>query len=157
MNVEPTMPWQTLKQLLKDNQLPVIEIQDYPAYTLPWCRSKDFTEPPGSHNARLRQLQFYGENKMNTYIYGPKDDPYHSSPNWRLPYPEKEAKQLQELVKVAQENEVDFVWAIHPGQDIKWNKEDRELLLAKFERCIISVSVLLPSSLMIFQEKVPTL
>ena len=31
MNVEPTMPLQTLKQLLKDNQLPVIEIQDYPA------------------------------------------------------------------------------------------------------------------------------
>ena len=93
-----------------------------------------FYGTPWSHNARLRQLQFYGENKMNTYIYGPKDDPYHSSPNWRLPYPEKEAKQLQELVKVAQENEVDFVWAIHPGQDIKWNKEDRELLLAKFEK-----------------------
>lgn len=71
---------------------------------------------------------------MNTYIYGPKDDPYHSSPNWRLPYPEKEALQLQELVKVANENEVDFVWAIHPGQDIKWNQEDRDLLLAKFEK-----------------------
>ena len=71
---------------------------------------------------------------MNTYIYGPKDDPYHSAPNWRLPYPEKEAAQLQELVKVANENEVDFVWAIHPGQDIKWNQEDRDLLLSKFEK-----------------------
>lgn len=30
--------------------------------------------------------------------------------------------------------EVDFVWAIHPGQDIKWNQEDRDLLLAKFEK-----------------------
>ena len=38
---------------------------------------------------------------MNTYIYGPKDDPYHSAPNWRLPYPEKEAAQLQELVNNA--------------------------------------------------------
>lgn len=71
---------------------------------------------------------------MNTYIYGPKDDPYHSSPHWRLPYPEKEALQLQELVKTAQENEVDFVWAIHPGKDIRWNREDRELLIAKFEK-----------------------
>ena len=124
---------QTLKQLLKDNQLPVIEIQDYPAIRYRGV-VEGFYGTPWSHNARLRQLQFYGENKMNTYIYGPKDDPYHSSPNWRLPYPEKEAKQLQELVKVAQENEVDFVWAIHPGQDIKWNKEDRELLLAKFEK-----------------------
>ena len=93
-----------------------------------------FYGTPWSHAARLRQLKFYGENKMNTYIYGPKDDPYHSSPNWRLPYPEKEAKQLQELVKVAKENEVDFVWAIHPGQDIKWNQEDRDNLLAKFEK-----------------------
>lgn len=93
-----------------------------------------FYGTPWSHEARLRQLKFYGENKMNTYIYGPKDDPYHSSPNWRLPYPEKEALQLQELVKVANENEVDFVWAIHPGQDIKWNQEDRDLLLAKFEK-----------------------
>ena len=76
----------------------------------------------------------YGKNKMNTYIYGPKDDPYHSAPNWRLPYPDKEAAQLQELVAVANENEVDFVWAIHPGQDIKWNQEDRDLLLAKFEK-----------------------
>ncbi len=124
---------QTLKQLLKDNQLPIIEIQDYPAICYRGV-VEGFYGTPWSHNARLRQLQFYGENKMNTYIYGPKDDPYHSSPNWRLPYPEKEAKQLQELVKVAQENEIDFVWAIHPGQDIKWNKEDRELLLAKFEK-----------------------
>lgn len=148
---------QTLKQLLKDNQLPVIEIQDYPAIRYRGV-VEGFYGTPWSHNARLRQLQFYGENKMNTYIYGPKDDPYHSSPNWRLPYPEKEAKQLQELVKVAQENEVDFVWAIHPGQDIKWNKEDRELLLAKFEKMYhLGVRSFAVSSLMIFQEKVPTL
>lgn len=79
---------QTLKQLLKDNQLPVIEIQDYPAIRYRGV-VEGFYGTPWSHNARLRQLQFYGENKMNTYIYGPKDDPYHSSPNWRLPYPEK--------------------------------------------------------------------
>ena len=117
---------QTLRQLLKNNQLPAVEIQDYPAIRYRGV-VEGFYGTPWSHAARLRQLQFYGENKMNTYIYGPKDDPYHSSPNWRQPYPEKEAKQLQELVKVAQKNEVDFVWAIHPGQDIKWNQEDRAL------------------------------
>lgn len=53
---------------------------------------------------------------MNTYIYGPKDDPYHSSPHWRDPYPADQAAQIKELVKVAKENHVDFVWAIHPGQ-----------------------------------------
>ncbi|WP_455664682.1 beta-N-acetylglucosaminidase [Phocaeicola sp.] len=124
---------QTLRQLLNNNELPVIEIKDYPSIRYRGV-VEGFYGTPWSHAARLRQLRFYGENKMNTYIYGPKDDPYHSSPNWRLPYPEKEATQLQELVKVAKENEVDFVWAIHPGQDIKWNQEDRDLLLAKFEK-----------------------
>lgn len=124
---------QTLAQLLKENQLPEVEIKDFPSVRFRGV-VEGFYGTPWSHEARLRQLKFYGENKMNSYLYGPKDDPYHSSPNWRLPYPEKEAKQLQELVKVANENEVNFVWAIHPGQDIKWNEEDRNLLLAKFEK-----------------------
>lgn len=124
---------QTFVQLLKDGKLPEVEIKDYPSIRYRGV-VEGFYGTPWSHQARLRQLKFYGENKMNTYIYGPKDDPYHSAPNWRLPYPEKEAAQLQELVKVAGENEVDFVWAIHPGQDIKWNQEDRDLLLAKFEK-----------------------
>ena len=124
---------QTLKQLLKDNQLPITEISDYPDIRFRGV-VEGFYGEPWSHEARLRQLKFYGENKMNTYIYGPKDDPYHSSPNWRLPYPEKEANQLKELVQVAKENAVNFVWAIHPGKDIKWNQEDRNNLLGKFEK-----------------------
>ncbi len=124
---------QTFAQLLKEGKLPEVEIKDYPSVRYRGV-VEGFYGTPWSHQARLRQLKFYGENKMNTYIYGPKDDPYHSAPNWRLPYPEKEATQLRELVKVANENEVDFVWAIHPGQDIKWNREDRDLLLSKFEK-----------------------
>lgn len=122
---------QTLRQLLKDNQLPITEITDYPEIRFRGV-VEGFYGQPWSHEARLRQLKFYGQNKMNTYIYGPKDDPYHSSPNWRLPYPEKEAKQIKELVQVAKENAVNFVWAIHPGKDIKWSQEDRDNLLAKF-------------------------
>lgn len=123
---------QTLMQLLKDNRLPEVEISDFPSVGSRGV-VEGFYGEPWSHEARLRQLKFYGDNKMNTYIYGPKDDPYHSA-NWRQPYPEKEAAQLQELVRVAKENEVDFVWAIHPGQDIKWNETDRNLVLDKFEK-----------------------
>lgn len=124
---------QTFAQLLKEGKLPVTEITDYPEIRFRGV-VEGFYGAPWSHQARLRHLKFYGENKMNTYIYGPKDDPYHSSPNWRLPYPEQEAKQLKELVEVAKENAVDFVWAIHPGKDIKWNQEDRDNLLGKFEK-----------------------
>ncbi|MEG1563542.1 MAG: beta-N-acetylglucosaminidase [Bacteroides sp.] len=124
---------QTLAQLLRDGRMPEVEVTDYPAIRFRGV-VEGFYGTPWSHEARLRQLRFYGENKMNTYIYGPKDDPYHSCPNWRLPYPEKEARQLAELVKVAHENEVDFVWAIHPGQDIRWEAADRALLMGKFEK-----------------------
>ena len=112
--------------------LPEITVRDYPAVRYRGV-VEGFYGTPWSHEARLRQLRFYGENKMNTYIYGPKNDPYHSCPGWRKPYPEKESAQIRELVKVAAENEVNFVWAIHPGQDIKWNDEDRRLLIAKLE------------------------
>ena len=124
---------QTFRQLMEDGQLPVTDITDWPDIRFRGV-VEGFYGTPWSHEARLRHLKFYGENKMNTYIYGPKDDPYHSSPNWRLPYPEQEAKQLQQLVNVAKENAVDFVWAIHPGKDIKWNQEDRDNLLGKFNK-----------------------
>ncbi len=123
---------QTLRQLLQENGVPEVEIKDYPVVRFRGV-VEGFYGTPWSHEARLRQLAFYGENKMNTYIYGPKDDPYHSCPNWRKPYPEKEAEQIRELAETARRHAVDFVWAIHPGQDIKWNEEDRNLLLAKFE------------------------
>lgn len=123
---------QSLAQLVSQGRLPVTEVTDYP--DVRWRGVVEgFYGTPWSHEARLRQLDFYGRNKLNVYLYGPKDDPYHSVPNWRKPYPPKEAAQLQELVRRAQANEVLFYWAIHPGQDIKWNTEDRDLLMQKFE------------------------
>lgn len=124
---------QTLLQLIKDNQLPEIEIKDFPDIKYRGV-VEGFYGTPWSYDDRISQLRFYGANKLNTYMYGPKDDPYHSSPNWRVPYPEKEATQLNQLIKEAKANKVDFVWAIHPGLDIKWNEQDRDLLLQKFEK-----------------------
>ena len=123
---------QTLVQLIALPKLPLVEVTDYP--DVPYRGVVEgFYGVPWSREARLSQLDFYGRNKMNIYIYGPKDDPYHSSPNWRKPYPAQEAEQLKELVECARRNEVLFYWAIHPGQDIRWNTEDRDLLMEKFE------------------------
>ena len=49
-----------------------------------------------------------------------------------MPYPEKEAEQIKELIEACRRNRVDFVWAIHPGQDNKWNEEDYQNLVNKF-------------------------
>lgn len=127
---------QTLRQLVQTDKqgnqtLPICTIIDYPDVAFRGT-VEGFYGDPWSHADRIEQLRFYGKMKMNTYIYGPKDDPYHSSPNWRKPYPEKEAAQIKDLVKEAAANKVDFVWAIHPGLDIQWTDEDRMNVLNKF-------------------------
>lgn len=123
---------QTLAQMVRQGDLSICTIQDYPDIAFRGV-VEGFYGTPWSHEARMHQIEFYGKNKMNTYIYGPKDDPYHSSPNWRKPYPEKEAAQIHELIKQATRHEVNFVWAIHPGKDIKWTDADRDALIQKFE------------------------
>ena len=122
---------QTLRQVLESGKLPYMEINDWPDFKYRGV-VEGFYGTPWSHEVRISLIDFYGQNKMNTYLYGPKDDPYHSCPNWRLPYPEDEARNIGELVKACERNRVDFVWAIHPGQDIKWNEEDYGNLLNKF-------------------------
>ena len=122
---------QTLLGMMKEGKLQACTITDWP--DVPFRGTVEgFYGTPWSHEARKSQLEFYGRNKMNVYIYGPKDDPWHRD-KWREPYPEVEANRIAELVDVAKKNGVNFYWAIHPGVDIKWNDEDRDFLMAKLE------------------------
>ncbi len=128
---------QTLRQLVEspiaaNHTLPYLTVTDFP--DLPHRGVVEgFYGTPWSHEVRLSLIDFYGRNKMNDYLYGPKDDPYHSSPYWRQPYPEKEAKQIHELVEACKANRVNFVWAIHPGKDIRWDKADYDSLVGKLD------------------------
>ena len=122
---------QTLLGMMREGKLEACTITDWP--DVPFRGTVEgFYGTPWSHEARKSQLEFYGRNKMNVYIYGPKDDPWHRD-KWREPYPEVEANRIAELVEVAKKNGVNFYWAIHPGVDIKWNDEDRDFLMAKLE------------------------
>lgn len=91
---------------------------------------------PWSHEDRLDQIKFYGDYKMNTYIYAPKDDPYHRE-KWRDPYPENEMARMKDLIDTARKNKVDFTFAISPGIDIQLDgergEEDFQALLSKSE------------------------
>lgn len=128
---------QTLRQILESpacvgGYIPYMEVADYPELPNRGV-VEGFYGPPWSHDVRLSLIDFYGRHKMNTYVYGPKDDPYHRSPNWRDPYPEAEAAKLKELVEACNRNHVEFVWAIHPGGDIQWNEADYQNMVRKFE------------------------
>lgn len=122
---------QTFLQIVRQNKVMQVEIHDWPSVENRGV-IEGFYGNPWSHEDRLRQFDFYGKQKMNTYVYGPKDDPYHRK-HWREPYPEDEAAKLKELVECARKNKVQFVWAVHPGGDIQWNLEDSMAVCNKLE------------------------
>lgn len=122
---------QLIAQAAASDSLPEVEITDWPDVARRGV-VEGFYGTPWSHEARMSIIDFCSDHKLNTYIYGPKNDRYHRA-RWRQPYPEAEARQLQSLVAHAREREVDFVWAVHPGLDIKWNEEDRGKLVDKLE------------------------
>lgn len=122
---------QTFLKLWRQQNVMQCRIEDWPSVD---CRGviEGFYGNPWSHKDRLRQFEFYGCNKLNIYVYGPKDDPYHRA-HWRDPYPQDEAERLKELVQEAHRNKVQFVWAVHPGGDIQWNLKDSMAVCQKLE------------------------
>lgn len=116
-----------------EGKLPFLEINDWPELPVRGV-VEGYYGKPWSHEARLALIDFFGRNKLNTYIYGPKNDPYHTSPNWRKPYPEADAARLAQLIKASDEACVKFTWAVHPGADIKWTDGDFNDIMAKFNQ-----------------------
>lgn len=110
---------QTLNQLLSTDRLYNCRIEDYPEIQARGL-VEGFYGKPWTHKQRLSQLEFMGKNKLNIYIYAPKDDPYHRD-KWREPYPPSEMKRVQQLIKVAKANQVEFIFAIAPGLDIQFD------------------------------------
>jgi hyaluronoglucosaminidase len=107
---------QTFRQLLAPHRLAAVSAVDYPLMGLRGT-IEGFYGSPWSQSDRLDQLATYGQLKMNTYIYTPKDDPYLRD-QWRDPYPAANLAQLAQLVQTAQANHVRFTFALAPGLSI---------------------------------------
>lgn len=130
----PKMPPAQIAAL---GQLPVGEVIDWP--DLPFRGVVEgYYGTPWSYAARRSQFEFYGRNKLNYYIYGPKNDPYHHGQGCYKPYPADMAKQLGKLVRYARKHHVHFVWAIHPANTVNWQqnggKDDLDKLCRKLEQ-----------------------
>jgi hyaluronoglucosaminidase len=109
---------QTLRQLTRtsDGAIAGVGVVDHPAMhhrgTI-----EGFYGSPWTTEERLDQLAFYGRFKLNTYVYAPKDDPYHRD-RWRDPYPADRLADLRRLVDTAVANHVRFTFAVSPGVSI---------------------------------------
>ncbi|WP_329126557.1 beta-N-acetylglucosaminidase domain-containing protein [Streptomyces sp. NBC_01465] len=128
---------QSLRQVLPHRTHPGatvagLEVRDWPATPLRGV-IEGFYGTPWSHAARLDQLDFYGEHKMNIYVYSPKDDPYLRA-RWREAYPADQLAQLKELVDRSAADHVDFTYALSPGLSVCYSADaDIKALVDKFQ------------------------
>ncbi|WP_188984286.1 beta-N-acetylhexosaminidase family protein [Saccharopolyspora thermophila] len=123
---------QTLRQIASPGRIAGVGINDHPSMPLRGS-VEGFYGPPWTHQERMDQLAFYGEVKLNTYIYAPKDDPYHRE-RWREPYPADELARVQELIQQAKAHHVRFTFALSPGTSICYSADsDFRALVAKLQ------------------------
>jgi len=126
---------QTLRQLVVSGRaarLAGVSVSDYPAMRFRGT-IEGFYGSPWTPAERLDQLAFYGDVKANTYIYAPKDDPYHRD-RWREPYPADKLVELRQLVDAATAHHVRFTFALSPGASICYSSAaDRQALTAKLQ------------------------
>ncbi len=91
---------------------------------------------PWSNEDRMSLMEFGGEFKMTSYVFAPKNDPYHRE-KWRVEYPEEELEAIKEMVEVGNNAKCRFVWTAHPFLGgFNSNDVDGEIqaLLNKFEQ-----------------------
>ena len=89
-----------------------------------------FYGQPWSHQQRLDLMSFCRTHNLNAYIYAPKDDPYHRA-QWRDPYPIELLQQLGELIRAADRNGVQFIFAVSPGVDTDFSDRDLQAMIQK--------------------------
>ena len=91
---------------------------------------------PWSNEDRMSLMKFGGDFKMTSYVFAPKDDPYHTS-KWREEYPAEEIAEIKKMVAVGNESKCRFVWTAHPFMGgFNANNADAEIqaLLNKFDQ-----------------------
>lgn len=95
---------------------------------------------PWQHADRLDVLHYLGKNRMNTYMYAPKDDEYQRN-LWRTLYPEKELAQFEALIETAEKEMIDFYYMISPGNDIDYTQTEEVAVLTNKLQQLIDIGV----------------
>ena len=145
----------TLLQLAQQSEaLPLVTVKDAPRNGLRGV-IEGFYGTAWTHEYRKDLFAFMGQNKMNAYIYAPKDDAKHRA-QWRALYTEAESERMTELIETANENYVKFIYALSPGGDIDLGsgyEADFDKLIAKCQQ-MYDLGV---RDFAIFLDDIPTL
>jgi len=88
-------------------------VVDHPGFALRGV-IEGFYGTPWTMQERRQTLRRMARLKMNTYLYGPKDDPYHRL-QWSEPYPDQAAAVIADAAAEADAQSIDFIWSISPG------------------------------------------
>jgi len=95
-------------------------IEDFPDFPVRGI-IEGFYGPPWSREERIGMMRLLSRYKMNTYVYGPKDDPFHRE-RWREPYGEESLRNLKELVDEAAACGLDFWYSVGPGLSMCYSR-----------------------------------
>jgi protein O-GlcNAcase/histone acetyltransferase len=94
-------------------------------YGQPWSQAERFE--------LFDWMQAWG---LNTYLYAPKDDLKHRA-LWRELYAASETDNLASLIKAGRRRDVDFIYALSPGLDIRYgNKAEVTIIQRRFEQLL---------------------
>ena len=77
---------------------------------------------PWTHQQRLDLIDFIGQRGMNTFVYGPKDDPLVRR-DWRVPYDGEALARLRQLVDRCRVQDMGLTYCIAPGLDIRYSDD----------------------------------
>ncbi|XP_041259031.1 protein O-GlcNAcase-like isoform X2 [Onychostruthus taczanowskii] len=83
-------------------------------------------------------FQWLQHRGLNCYMYAPKDELKHRL-LWREPYTEHEAARMRSLIEAAQEQGVEFIFAVSAGQDMVFSSAGDRLLLQQKLRQVAAV------------------
>lgn len=100
-----------LKQL-KNKTIRALKIEDYATQ-----KTRGFIEGyygiPWSTDNRASLMEFGGRFKANTYVFGPKDDPYLRA-KWYEQYPADKLPDIKRLAELGNATKVRYVWTVSP-------------------------------------------
>ncbi|EFF41588.1 beta-N-acetylglucosaminidase domain-containing protein [Mycoplasmopsis alligatoris] len=127
----------TLQWILEDSKNAAVRqvvINDY-ADTKIRGFIEGFYGVPWTWEGRQSLMKMSSKYKTNSYIFAPKDDPYHAG-KWDEKYPEDQLNDIKQTVEVGHNNGVEFTWTMHPwiGKDNVIdlrNKFDEEMVKVK--------------------------